>query len=123
MKKFLARELLFKKLKAKREEILKVANKKIVASVQMDCAPYDKEKNLAHAEELIAEAARRGAKLIVLPELFNTGYRVELKDKELSEKIPGPTTTRLQVLAKNLTFTSRARFWKTARATRSMTRR
>lgn len=77
-----------------------MANKIIVASIQMDCTPYDKEKNLAHAEELIAEAAAKGAKLIVLPELFNTGYRVELKDRELSEELSGQTTTRLQVLAK-----------------------
>ena len=99
-KNFLAHELLIKKLKANGEEILKVANKMIVASVQMDCTPYDKEKNLAHAEELIAEAAARGAKLIVLPELFSTGYRVELKDRELSEELTGATTTRLQMLAK-----------------------
>ncbi len=76
-----------------------MANRLIVASVQMDCTPYDKEKNLAHAENLIAEAASKGAKLIVLPELFSTGYRVELQDRDLAEEIPGQTTARLQVLA------------------------
>ena len=97
---YLAQELLFKKLKAKGEEIETVTNKIIAASVQMDCTPYDKEKNLAHAENLIAEAASKGAKIIVLPELFNTGYRVEFKDWELAEEFPGQTITRLQELAK-----------------------
>ena len=77
-----------------------MANRLIAASVQMDCTPYDKEKNLAHAEDLIAEAASKGAKLIVLPELFSTGYRVELQDRDLAEEIHGQTTARLQVLAK-----------------------
>ena len=76
-----------------------MANKFIAASVQMDCTPYDKEKNLAHATSLIAKAASHGAKLIVLPELFSTGYRVELKDRDLAEEIPGQTTNHLQRLA------------------------
>ncbi len=76
-----------------------MANKFIAASVQMDCTPYDKEKNLAHATSLIAKAASHGAKLIVLPELFSTGYRVELKDNDLAEEIPGHTTNYLQRLA------------------------
>lgn len=76
-----------------------MANKFIAASVQMDCTPYDKEKNLAHATSLIAKAASQGAKLIVLPELFSTGYRVELKDRDLAEEIPGQTTNHLQRLA------------------------
>ena len=76
-----------------------MANKFIAASIQMDCTPYDKEKNLAHATSLIAKAASQGAKLIVLPELFSTGYRVELKDRDLAEEIPGQTTNHLQRLA------------------------
>jgi predicted amidohydrolase len=97
--KRLARNLRLNFVKANREEIITVANKIIVAAIQMDCTPYDKEKNLAHAEELVAEAATRGATLIVLPELFSTGYRVELKDRELAEELTGETVKRLQRLA------------------------
>lgn len=63
-----------------------------VASIQMNCVLYDKEENLNKANKLIEEAIERGAKLIVLPELFNTGYRVEEKDDDLSESIPGSTS-------------------------------
>lgn len=76
-----------------------MTTKVMVSSVQMRCIPYDKEANLKHAEELVADAASKGAKLIVLPELFSTGYRVELKDRELSEPIPGETTDWMVNLA------------------------
>ncbi len=69
------------------------------AVIQMDCVPFDKEKNLGHAEELIAGAAAAGAEFIVLPELFSTGYRVEEKDAVLAEPVPGPTTEWMQGLA------------------------
>ena len=51
--------------------------KLIVASIQMDCILNDKKANLSKAEEMVICAAEKGAKLIVLPELFSTGYRVE----------------------------------------------
>lgn len=75
-------------------------HKIVVSSIQMDCTPYDKEANLRHAEELIADAAAKGAELIVLPELFSTGYRVELQDRELAEPIPGDTIQWMCGLAK-----------------------
>lgn len=74
-------------------------NKIRTAVIQMDCVPFDKEKNLRHAEELIAAAAAEGAGLIVLPELFNTGYRVEEKDAELAETVPGAATEWMQKTA------------------------
>lgn len=67
-----------------------------VSVIQMDCILGDKERNLQHAAELIAVAAARGSKLIVLPEMFSTGYRVEERDKELAEPVPGATTAWLQ---------------------------
>ncbi|MFC3343913.1 carbon-nitrogen hydrolase family protein [Paenibacillus abyssi] len=66
-------------------------NRIIAAAIQMNCELGRVEANLQKAERLIGTAASRGAQLAVLPELFNTGYRVEKKDGELSESIPGPT--------------------------------
>ena len=77
-----------------------MAHKWIAAAVQMDCVPYDKDANLRHAAERIADAASQGARLVVLPELFNTGYRVEVRDMELAEDIPGHTTRWMQDMAR-----------------------
>lgn len=63
-----------------------------VAAVQMNSIPYDKAANLALAEGLIQQAAEAGAKLVVLPELFNTGYQVADQDYVLSELVPGGET-------------------------------
>ncbi|WP_270584102.1 carbon-nitrogen hydrolase family protein [Bacillus smithii] len=71
-----------------------------VASVQMNCILHDKQKNLEKALHLIEEACQQGAQLIVLPELFNTGYRVEELDLELAESIPGELTKKLEKVAK-----------------------
>lgn len=69
------------------------------AVIQMDCLTGEKEKNLVHAEKLVSRAAACGAKLIVLPELFCTGYRAETQDAELAEPVPGPTIGWMQALA------------------------
>lgn len=71
-----------------------------VAAVQMNSTPYDLQGNLGEAEKLINEAVQKNAKLVVLPELFNTGYRVEDKDTDLAECIPGYTTNWLEHIAK-----------------------
>jgi predicted amidohydrolase len=76
-----------------------MADKIKVAAVQMDCKLGDVPANLQKAEELIEQAVAAGASLIVLPELFNTGYRVEERDVELAEPIPGPTTEWMQELS------------------------
>ena len=40
-----------------------------VAAVQMKCSK-SVEKNIAHAEELVRQAAAKGAEIVLLPELF-----------------------------------------------------
>lgn len=45
--------------------------------VQMDCLVGDPEANFAAAEARIAEAARRGSQLVILPELWSTAYALE----------------------------------------------
>lgn len=46
------------------------------ALLQMDCDLGDKAKNIAHALSLADWAVTAGANLLVLPELFNTGYEL-----------------------------------------------
>ena len=45
-----------------------------VAAIQMDCELGNVDGNLAKAGKLIQEAVEKGAKWVVFPELFNTGY-------------------------------------------------
>src|SRR5258708_24875940 len=44
-----------------------------VAATQMACS-WDRDVNIARAEKLIREAARRGAQVILIQELFETPY-------------------------------------------------
>ncbi|HEX3843088.1 MAG TPA: N-carbamoylputrescine amidase [Steroidobacteraceae bacterium] len=44
-----------------------------LATIQMACG-WDAAANIARAEELVRDAARRGAQIILLPELFETPY-------------------------------------------------
>src|SRR6266852_5985515 len=73
-----------------------------VALVQMSCGP-EPEQNLEKALERVADAAGRGAKVICLPELFQTQYFCQREDHalfDLAEPIPGPTTEKLSAAAK-----------------------
>ena len=63
----------------------------------------DAEANLAVIERRVAEAAKRGAKLVLLQELHNGAYFCQhesVDEFDLAEPIPGPSTERLGKLAK-----------------------
>ena len=63
----------------------------------------DAEANLAVIEARVTEAAKRGAKLVLLQELHNGAYFCQHQNVcefELAEAIPGPSTKRLGELAK-----------------------
>lgn len=45
----------------------------MAAAIQMNC-DREPEKSIAHAEKLVREAAAKGAKIILLPELFERQY-------------------------------------------------
>ena len=78
-----------------------------VGIVQMSCAP-EPEQNLERAIAHIREAAKQGAQLICLPELFLTQYFCQREDAalfDLAEAIPGPTTRRLGDVARELKLT------------------
>ena len=68
-----------------------------VALVQMAVSAKTAE-NLAHATSRIEEAARAGAQVVCLPELFRSQYFCQREDTanfELAESVPGPTTEAL----------------------------
>jgi len=70
-----------------------------VAYVQMRPAFLDPEVSYSRAERLVKKAAKSGAKLVVLPELFDTGYNFESKDEvsEVAGQIPDGSTTKFLV--------------------------
>jgi N-carbamoylputrescine amidase len=75
-----------------------------VGLVQMS-ATSDPGKNLQYAMDRVREAARLGAQIVCLPELFQTQYFCQREDTalfDLAEPIPGPTTQKLSELAKQL---------------------
>ena len=61
------------------------------------------EANLAAIEQRVAEAARQGARLVLLQELHNGAYFCQheaVSEFDLAEPIPGPSTERLGELAR-----------------------
>ncbi|MGH9516138.1 MAG: nitrilase-related carbon-nitrogen hydrolase, partial [Terriglobales bacterium] len=50
-----------------------MADKFVVGLVQMSATP-DPEKNLQHALNKVQDAAKKGAQIVCLPELFQTQY-------------------------------------------------
>jgi N-carbamoylputrescine amidase len=63
------------------------------------------EENLAKAVERIRQAARQGAQIICLQELFRSRYFCQSEDTQqflLAESIPGPTTATLGRVAAEL---------------------
>src|SRR5213594_470971 len=75
-----------------------------VALVQMRCGA-DPEKNFSRALDFIRDAAKKGAGIVCLPELFRSQYFCQTEDHknfELAEEIPGRSTSALAELAKEL---------------------
>ena len=75
-----------------------------IGLIQMSCS-LDPRQNLARAEARIQDAARQGAQIICLEELFRSQYfcREENADLfELAEPVPGPSTETLSKLARSL---------------------
>lgn len=65
-----------------------------IACIQMEPVVGEKDRNVSRSLEFITAAADQGARLIVLPELANSGYVFETREEafELAEEIPdGPT--------------------------------
>ena len=73
-----------------------------IGLVQMRCGP-DPAENLERAASRVEEAAREGADVVCLPELFRSQYFCQKEDPatfDLAEPVPGPTTERLARVAR-----------------------
>ncbi len=73
-----------------------------IGLVQMGC-DADRDTNLGKAEAAIADAAKKGAQIVCLPELFTGPYFCQTEDVklfDLAEPIPGPSSERLGKAAK-----------------------
>ena len=89
-----------------------------VALVQMQCGT-EPEKNFAKAIARIRDAAKQGAQIVCLPELFRSQYFCQSEDHAnfaLAEEIPGPTTDCVgQTRARDSGSSSSPRFSRSAR--------
>ena len=75
------------------------------AAIQMPSIQGDPVRNLAKADERLAEAHAAGAAIAVLPEMVFSGYGLIPDYAPLSETVEGPTLTHLR---------ERSRQWKMA---------
>ncbi|MEN3331372.1 MAG: N-carbamoylputrescine amidase [Blastocatellia bacterium] len=79
------------------------AQKFTVGLVQMSVTP-DLNANLEKAVARVEEAARSGAQVICLPELFRSQYFCQKEDADLfdlAETVPGPSTEALSRVARD----------------------
>jgi N-carbamoylputrescine amidase len=70
-----------------------------------DHADADVQSNVRRAQQLVRDAADRGAQIVCLKELFNSLYfcKSQQCDRfDLAETIPGPTTDVMQATAREL---------------------
>lgn len=77
--------------------------KKIRIALIQAAAGADPARNLARAQKRIEEAARRGARIACLQELFRTPYFCQSEKTRnfgLAEEVPGPTTRAMSDLAR-----------------------
>jgi predicted amidohydrolase len=70
-----------------------------VACVQMDVLHCRKQKNLEKALDMALEALKKGAEIIVFPEVFSTGFCYENFDYA-AENMPSPTLENLACFSK-----------------------
>ncbi|MHB8549459.1 MAG: carbon-nitrogen hydrolase family protein [Acidiferrobacterales bacterium] len=72
-----------------------------VAAVQIRCEPANVQHNLAHAETMVAMAVKKGAELVLLPELMPSGYMATEALWNSAETIEGNSAKWLLRTAKH----------------------
>ena len=92
----------------------------VVAATQMACG-RDSDKNVSRAEELIREAAEKGAQIILLQELFETPYFCQDQNRHhlcLAKEAEGnPLLKRMAKLAEELSVVLPVSFFEKANKT------
>jgi N-carbamoylputrescine amidase len=81
---------------------MSAASRFTIGLVQMRCAP-DPAANLDTAATRVREAAKAGARVVCLPELFRSQYFCQREDHQsfdLAEPVPGPSTEALARVAR-----------------------
>lgn len=76
-----------------------------IGLIQLENRVGDKEYNLDLARRKVREVAAKGAKIVCLPELFVTGYNLDVFGDglyDLAEGLSGPTILAMRSLAKEL---------------------
>ncbi|HHV45304.1 MAG TPA: hydratase [Tissierellia bacterium] len=87
------------------DKTFSVKNNVTLAAIQMDVKFGEKDVNISNSLKMIREAAEKGAKLIVLPELCNTGYAFSTSEEaySLAERVPEGKTVKAWIeIAKEL---------------------
>lgn len=74
-----------------------------VAAAQMDIAWHDRSANHTKVRRLAAQAKSSGADLLILPEMFSTGFSMDISIT--AEPLDGPTPTLLRSLAREFEIT------------------
>jgi N-carbamoylputrescine amidase len=75
-----------------------------IALVQMRCGA-EPDENFSRALDFVRDAAKKGAEIVCLPELFRSQYFCQTEDHDnfaLAEEIPGRSTSVLGELAREL---------------------
>lgn len=73
-----------------------------VAAIQMTSRLGMVEENIEHATPMIEDAARQGAKLVMLPEMCMTGYTITKQVWDMAEPAGGPIEQWLASTARRL---------------------
>ncbi len=71
-----------------------------LALCQISSKRESKSENLLKIEKLTLKAKQQGADLAIFPEMSLTGYVLLDQVYELAETIPGPSTEKIEALAK-----------------------
>jgi N-carbamoylputrescine amidase len=70
--------------------------KLVLAAIQMGSEPLKIAENLEKADLMLRQAHEVGAELVVLPEMFNTGYGLQPDYGPCAERVDGPTLLHLR---------------------------
>ena len=70
-----------------------------IAVVQMNASPSSVKERLTRAENFVAQCVQNGAQLVVLPEVFNTGYEYSDKNYLQAETFDDLTATWMKKIA------------------------